>query len=115
MELNGSNANWQVEGIMNKQNTSLMIGFQIADSTGKNVRFQQQHRGFARVINGNWLANNRTAFTSDAQETFGIFAHNGGKNAYSFGNALKNYTGGDIRFKAVLYDDVLSVWFDGEL
>lgn len=113
--MNGQSQNWQIEGTMNVANRNLMIGFEISDSTGKRVRIEAQQKGFARVLNGNWLTGNMTALNATDTTKYNIFEHQRGNTAYAFGKALGTYRTGDIKFKAVISGDVLRVWFKDEL
>lgn len=109
VNLLGTAATWQVEGKLTREDarnvTDLMTGFQIT-SGDKKVEILGQHKGFAKIINGSW---------TDA------FKYNGDTpTTYSFNDIIypfftKNRTIDELTFKAAIYNDVLYVWFNGEI
>ena len=123
--LMGSAKVWELEGVLTRPEASgqeiggLPFGFEIS-SGDKTVRIMGQHRGFFRVLNG-WLTGNKTQ-TYTTGETIGIFQHNGGADTYAFNDVTSKFfsdvdarTLNELSFKAVIYDDVLYVWFAGEI
>lgn len=121
--LMGSAKTWEMKGVLKRPEATgteaggLSFGFVIT-SDNKTVRILGQHRGFLRVLNG-WSGNHTTK-TYTTGETVGVFQHNGGTDAYAFNDITSNFfsssrTLTELPFRAVIYRDVLYVWFDGEI
>ncbi len=109
VELLGTSDKWQVTGTMKRYDArnagDLMMGFHIA-SGDKKVQILGQHYGFARIVNGQWT---------------NVYTNNGGNTKYAFNDVTYPFFRSDSRradqleFKAVIWEDVLYVWFNGEI
>lgn len=107
----GSSNAWQIEGTMKRPGTNLdelMFGFTVS-SGDTNVTLYGYQRGFLKILNS-W------SYESDAAR----IRHKDGNTTCAFNTKsypfFKNKTTTDeLDFKAVVYEDVLYVWFDGEI
>lgn len=108
MPLLGRSKIWQVEGVMERTNTSkIAMGFTVK-ADGKTVKILNNHDG-----NGILANINDTGWTNEWDE-------DGTRSKYVLGVkgnefAQSTEAGAKLPFKAVIYEDVLYVWFDGEL
>ncbi len=113
VELLGTSDKWQVTGIMKRYDATsagdLMMGFTISSGDTK-VQILGQHYGFARIVNGEWSNSDR-----------GVYTYNGGNTKYAFNDITYPFfrdgtrRSSELTFKAVIWEDVLYVWFDDEI
>ena len=107
MPLMGSSKTWQVEGTMKRTDARdaemLKMGFRI-ESGDKEIRLLGQNYGILPIINNGWPW---------------VWGYNEGTNDYVLNTKASSLfherTADEITFKAVIYEDVLYVWFDGDL
>ena len=107
MPLMGSSKTWQVEGTMARTDARnaemLKMGFRI-ETGGKEIRILGQNYGILPVLNNGWPW---------------VWGYNEGINDYVLNTKAScifhERTADKITFKAVIYEDVLYVWFDGDL
>ncbi len=107
MPLYGSSKAWQVEGTMARTDARdaemLKMGFRI-EAGGKEIRILGQNYGILPILNSGWPW---------------VWGYNEGVNDYVLNTKASclfhERTADEITFKAVIYEDVLYVWFDGDL
>lgn len=112
---------WELEGTLTRpervgdERVGLMVGFKIV-SGNKSVRILAQQNGLVRVLNG-WTTDHTTK-TWTTGEVLEVYEHRTGQTLNAFNDAMGEFfffSGRELPFRAVIYDDVLYVWFDGEI
>ena len=111
MPLYGKNKIWQVEGTMVRDANDtypLRMGFGVK-ANGKELRILGKNKGFTVAYNDDWIE--QDWWSSDIEGNEVCVPNFYAEKFFSESGRTLN----EIQFKAVIYEDVLYVWFDGHL
>lgn len=115
----GTNTTWQIEGTMNREDDTaldLLMGFLITgkDKNGEDskILITGRNNGFQHVVNNVWPSNangqkGREYANNPSEYAFNTIVSNKFFNTYNADTRTQD----SIKFKAVLYNDTLYVWF----